>query len=110
MKTLSSLFCCLSVAILFASCASRENVELGGAAGWIAGGAQINAEPDPMAPDTAIIEFEEEGGPIEMKIITDKRKYEQMKKKGRPLVTPGERHDTELIEPGRDYRIKRLFR
>lgn len=109
MKALPLLFSTIFLSLLLSSCASK-NVELGGAPAWIAGGMQIDHEPDPIAPDPAILEFEEEGGPVELKIITDKRKYFQSSQRTRSITPPSDRHTSDLLEPGRDYRIKRLFR
>ncbi|MDF1657195.1 MAG: hypothetical protein P1U58_06255 [Verrucomicrobiales bacterium] len=109
MKTLSLFLAAFLATAFFTSCVSSENIELGGAPGWIAGGAKIEDEPDPIAPDPAILEFEEEGGPVELKIITDKRKYQQTSQRTRSVSSP-RNSGGDLIEPGRDYRIKRLFR
>ena len=109
MKTLPLLLCTIFLSLFLTSCLTRENVELGGAPGWIAGGMKIEQEPEPIAPDPAILEFEEEGGPVELKIITDKRKYFQSSQRNRSLTPPSDRPTSDLLEPGRDYRIKRLF-
>lgn len=109
MKTLSFFFVtCLATALL-TSCVPGENIELGGAPGWIVGGAKLEDEPDPVAPDPAIPEFQEEGGPVELKIVTDKKKYGQPSQPSRSSSS-GQSRQTDVIEPGRDYRIKRLFR
>jgi len=96
---------CLATLFL-TSCVSGDNIELGGAPGWIAGGAKIADEPEPLAPDPAMLEFEEEGGPVELKIVTDKRKYRQPSERTRSVSS----RPADAIEPGRDNRINRLFR
>lgn len=109
MKKLSVILLALSGTAFLSSCVTSENVELGGAPGWIAGGAKIEDEPDPIAPDPAILEFQEEGGPVELKIITDRFRYTQPTRTSRSISSSA-RVNTDVLEPGRDYRIKRLFR
>lgn len=93
--------------IFFTSCTSNGKIELGGAPAWIAGGAKLDGEPDPVKPDPALIEYEDEDGPVEFRIITDKRTYREPSPTRRSSNSKPTR---DPIEPGRDYRIKRLFR
>lgn len=95
----------LITSLLFTGCVSNEDVELGGAPAWIAGGAKIDDEPEPFKPDPALLDFDEEGGPVELRIITDKRDYKTPSVK-KTTSSPS----SDLLERGRDYRIKRLFR
>ena len=109
MKTPSVLLGTILATSILSSCASNDKVELGGAPAWIAAGAKIDGEPDPVAPDNAVLDFEDEGGPVEFKIFTDKQRYQKSSMSNRHL-SPSARHGRELIEPGRDRRINRLFR
>ena len=93
----------LSLPLWLASCSSNANVEVNGVPEFIAGGARISAEPEPLRPDPAIQHFHEESGPVEMRIVTDKRTYPEP----RPRKKKAEKEID--YERGRDYRIKRLF-
>lgn len=104
MKKLAITILVATSASFFTSCISNEKVALGGAPAWIAGGAKLDDEPEPFKPDPALLEFEEEGGPVELKIITDKRDYKKP-----PQKVASTKPASDPLESGRDYRIKRLF-
>jgi hypothetical protein len=105
MNRLYFLFPLLSLPLFLSSCtSSNANMEVNGIPAFVAGGAEISEEPEPLRPDPAIMHFEEESGPVELKIITDKRRYPNPpKKKKKKVEEPIE------YERGRDYRIRRLF-
>jgi len=102
MFRISILSAVIAAAAFLTSCSNK--MEMAGVPGWIASGAKIGDEPEPYRPDPAIIEHESEGGPIEFKMITDKRQYKAppAKKKTKPEPDP--------LERGREWRIKRLVR
>ncbi|MDF1826222.1 MAG: hypothetical protein P1U68_16365 [Verrucomicrobiales bacterium] len=105
MKISSLTIFVIASGLLFTGCVSNESVELGGAPAWIAGGAKLDDEPEPFKPDPALLSFKEESAPVELRIVTDKKKYETptvKKTTSKPSSDP--------LERGRDYRIKRLFR
>ena len=93
-------------ALSFTACTSTSNLSVEGVPGWVNDGAQIEEEPDPIAPDIRVVhqEEEDEGGPVEFQLITDKREYPDPpeKKAAKPGPDP--------LEPGRDRRISRLVR
>lgn len=92
-----------SLPLVLAGCTTHANVELNGIPKFIAGGAKISGEPEPLRPDPAIMHFEQESGPIELQIITDNRTYPKPFQKKKKVEKPIE------YERGRDHRIRRLF-
>ena len=94
-------------AAVFSGCTSNDKLTMGGVPAWLAGGAKIDSEPEPMAPDPAIVPFEEESGPVEWKLITDKHNYPSPPVK---KVTKVDAYSTDPIERGRGYRLRRLVR
>lgn len=88
----------------FVGCTSQSSVEVGGVPKWIAGGAQLDAEPAPYRPDNALIAHESESGPIEFSMITDRRAYEA------PPAKKRIKSSSDPLERGRERRIRRLFR
>ncbi len=99
------LFFCpiLVLPFLTVSCNTNSNVEINGIPEFIAGGAQLSAEPEPMVPDPAIQHYDEESGPVELRIITDQRRYPEPPEKKKKVEKEIE------YERGRDSRIRRLF-
>ena len=90
-------------AMTFTACQSRNPIELGGVPEWMFEGAKLGDEPAPMPPDPAMIDFDDESGPVEFFMVTDIRNYPLAPKK---RVTKKKEIE---YERGRDYRIKRLF-
>lgn len=95
----------LSLTLLLAGCTQNASVEMDGIPAWIAGGAKLSAEPAPRKPDNAIPTYEDESGPVEFNIITDKRRYPAP-----PAVKEEKPSLADPLERGREYRIRRLFR
>lgn len=93
------------------SCAPADRFHVGGVPQWIAEGARISSEPEPYRPDTAILYHGTESGPVEFKLITDRRAYPEpkaakKKEKGEErLKTTGS-----LGDRGREWRVRRLVR
>lgn len=107
MNRLLSFVPLLGIAALVAGCASQQaNVEVVGVPEWIASGAKLSDEPEPLRPDPAIIHHESESGPVELRIFTDRETYPDPPKKRKTRSRP----EPDPIERGREYRIKRLFR
>lgn len=94
-------------AILLSSCASNEKFEVGGVPAWVAGGAKLDTEPEPYRPDPAIAVHEDESGPVNFTLITDKHKYPDAPSKAKKKSASSTR---DPLERGRDYRIRRLVR
>lgn len=93
-----------SALITFTSC-TNDKMQVGGVPGWIEGGARIEDEPDPLAPDPRLdLDDDSEGGPVQFTLITDKRDYPD------PPAKKAEKPGPDPLERGRDYRIKRLVR
>lgn len=89
------------------SCTPGDRFTVGGVPGWVADGAKIDSEPAPLRPDPAIIVHDDESGPLNFELITDRRAYpEKAAPKKRTTAKPA----ADPIERGRDRRIKRLFR
>ncbi len=84
-------------------CTSNTSLDVGGVPKWIAGGATLDHEPKPYRPDPAIIVHENESGPVEFGLITDRRFYPAPPAKVK-------KPEPDLLERGRDRRIRRLFR
>lgn len=102
------LFGILSLTVtVFTGCTSNGKLTAGGVPAWLAGGATIDAEPDPVRPDAAIIPYEEESGPVEWKLITDKREYPAAPEK---KMTKPNAYSSDPLERGRGYRLRRLVR
>lgn len=97
---------CLAAAA-FTGCTSNDKLTMGGVPAWLASGAKIDSEPKPMAPDPAILPLEEESGPVEWKLITDKRRYPAAPTKKVEKTTA---FSTDPLERGRSYRLRRLVR
>lgn len=93
----------LALPFLIVGCTTHSSVEVNGVPEWIAGGAKLSDEPEPLRPDPAIIHHEEESGPVELRIVKDKHKYPDPPKKEKKVEKEIE------YEPGRDSRIRRLF-
>ena len=101
-----SFFSCLLAltALSFTGCTSNK-IEMGGIPSWLSSGAKLGDEPAPKRFDAAMLDFRNESGPIEFFMVTDRRNY--------PLAPPKKAKKTvesDPLERGRDYRIKRLFR
>jgi len=94
------------VVLALAGCTSNENLEAGGVPAWLANGAKLAAEPEPRQPDAAIMDFEDESGQVQFRYITDKRDYPEPSQKRKR----SSRSERDPIEPGREYRIRRLVR
>jgi hypothetical protein len=94
-------------ALSFTACTTTSNkLVVDGVPGWVRDGAQLEYEPAPVAPDIRVVhqEEEDESGPLEFNMITDKREYPDPPEK--KAVKPG----PDPLEPGRDRRIDRLVR
>ena len=90
--------------VTFSSC-TNDKMTVGGVPGWIQGGAKIEDEPDPLRPDPRLdLDDDSEGGPVEFKLITDKREYPAAP------ARKAEKPEPDPFERGREYRIKRLVR
>jgi len=101
------LFPLLCLPALFSACQTQNaNVEVVGVPQWIANGAKLSGEPEPVRPDPAIMHHDSESGPIELRIITDRRNYPDPPKKRRTKKTSS---GSDPLERGREYRIRRLF-
>lgn len=90
------------------SCTPTERFTVGGVPGWLASGAIIEDEPEPYRPDNAIIVHEDESGPVNFELITDRKLHRTSaakKKAAKPTAKPA----ADPIERGRDRRIRRLF-
>ena len=95
----------LSLPFLVTSCTTNANVEVGGVPKFFADGAKLSSEPEPLRPDPVIQHHDEESGPVELKIITDKKKYPNS-----PAPKKKKKVEKEWdYERGRDSRIRRLF-
>lgn len=91
-------------AVSFTAC-TNDKMTVGGVPGWVQGGAKIEDEPEPLAPDPRLdLDDDSEGGPVQFKLTTDKRDYPD------PPVEKVEKPGPDPLERGRDYRIKRLVR
>ncbi len=91
-------------ALSFTSC-TNEKMTVGGVPGWIEGGARIEDEPDPLAPDARLdLDHGGESGPLQFTLNTDNRNYPE------PPAEKAEKPGPDPLERGRDYRIKRLVR
>jgi len=94
-------------AISFTACTTTNNkIAVDGVPGWVRDGAELEYEPEPVAPDIRVVhqEEEDESGPVEFSMITDKRQYPDPpeKKAAKPGPDP--------LERGRENRIARLVR
>lgn len=105
MKRLFSLLTLLGLSALVVGCKTNERVELDGIPKFIAGGGQFSEEPKPLRPDPALLFFDDESGPVEMTVHTDRHRYPK----------PAERRQRQSAEPeivyesGQQARINRLF-
>ena len=99
-------FFCIAAA-MFTGCTTNDKLTMGGVPAWLSSGAKLESEPEPMAPDNALIPFEEESGPVEWKLITDKWDYPTAPTKKVEKTTA---FSTDPIERGRGYRLRRLVR
>lgn len=104
MKSLLIIGFCTAACLSQISCTSKSNLEMGGVPGWLKAGAKISDEPEPRKFDSAILDYEEESGPIAFRMNTDKREYDA------PPAPKKESTEVDPLERGRDYRIKRLVR
>lgn len=86
-------------------CTTSEKFSMGGVPRWIADGAKLESEPAPLRPDPAIIEHEDESGPVHFEWITDRRSY-----KTPPVKKSTKVATSDPLERGRDARIRRLVR
>lgn len=95
----------LTLPFLLAACTPADRFSVGGVPGWIADGAKLESEPAPLRPDPAIIAHEDESGPVNFELITDRRVYPSPPVKKTKKVST-----TDPLERGRDARIRRLVR
>jgi hypothetical protein len=91
--------------MILSSCGTTDSFRMGGVPAWIADGAKLEDEPDPVKPDPAIMSHDNESGPVVFEWITDKRRYEAP-----PVKKTTSTRIADPLERGRDSRIKRLFR
>ncbi|MBL9157661.1 MAG: hypothetical protein JNJ70_09325 [Verrucomicrobiales bacterium] len=86
-------------------CTTGDKFSMGGVPGWVADGAKLESEPEPLRPDPALIAHEDESGPVQFQWITDRRSYDSPPVKKTKKVST-----TDPLERGRDARIRRLVR
>lgn len=86
-------------------CTTGDKFSMGGVPGWVADGAKLESEPEPLRPDPALIAHEDESGPVQFELITDRRTYKSPPVKKTKTVSTAD-----PLERGRDARIRRLVR
>jgi hypothetical protein len=104
MKSFLLFVLSLSLVLGSVSCTTTDsNLTMHGIPKWIAGGAKLDREPAPNAPDPAIIHYDRTSAPVRWSLNTDNRDYPE------PL-SASNKAEVDPLERGRDYRIKRLVR
>ncbi|MDF1810941.1 MAG: hypothetical protein P1V20_01965 [Verrucomicrobiales bacterium] len=94
----------------------KNGIVMGGVPGWIAAGARIESEPEPVKPDPTHLPFKKKGGPVSFEMSLEKNFEPSPEPKRRTFLKKKDDHDPvpeaieEAMDPGRNDRLKRLIR